>query len=93
MEVSEQSRRVVCAAMLMDDGLVVTGVRHFSPEMRIILHRIYGDGYHQKVKEQGFVDTWGNFLSRTEARKRAEYNNQIFKEVGPKDELYSENLY
>lgn len=28
------SPRIVCAAMRMDDGLIVTGVRHYSPDMR-----------------------------------------------------------
>ena len=69
--------RVVSAAMLMQDGLIVPGVRHFSPDMRAVLHRIYGDGYHLKVKTQGFIDTHGNFLDRQEAWKRADQNGQI----------------
>jgi hypothetical protein len=81
--------RVVSAAMLMDDGLIVPGVRHFSPDMRAVLKRIYGEGlkvddtwlhkpYHLRVKEQGFVDSHGNFLSREEAWKRADALGQIF---------------
>jgi len=60
--------RVVSAAMLMKDGLIVPGVRHFSPDMRAVLERIYGEGYHLKVKEQGFIDAKGNFLTRKEAK-------------------------
>lgn len=86
--------RVVCAAMLMDDNEIVTGVRHFSPEMRITLKRIYGDKYHLQVKEQGFIDQFGNFLSRSEALEIAKKQNQIRRRCGGGDtKLYSENLY
>jgi hypothetical protein len=70
--------RIVCAAMLMDDGLIVTGVRHFSPDMRAIMKRVYGEGYHLKVKSQGFIDAMGKFLTREEAWKVAELHGQIF---------------
>jgi hypothetical protein len=86
-------RRIVSAAMLMDDGLIVPGVRHFSMEMRAVLHRIYGDGYHLRVKQQGFVDTHGNFLGREEAWKRANQTGQILRDCGTTGELFSENLY
>lgn len=99
--------RVVSAAMLMEDGLIVPGVRHFSPDMRAVLHRIYGDGYHLKVKEQGFIDSHGNFLSRKDAWVRADQNGQIWiydpsgvgKRIqqpanqGTRETLFSENLY
>lgn len=98
--------RIVSAAMLMQDGLIVPGVRHFSLDMRAVLHRIYGDGYHLKVREQGFIDTHGNFLDRQEAWKRADATGQIcvFNPVGseripqPANQnengtLFSENLY
>jgi hypothetical protein len=99
--------RIVSAAMLMKDGLIVPGVRHFSPDMRAVLQRIYGDGYHCKVKEQGFIDSHGNFLSRKDAWDRADKNGQIFvydpcgdgvlipqpKNQGTRELLFSENLY
>lgn len=69
--------RIVSAAMLMDDGLVVMGVRHFSPDMREVLYRIYGDKYHLKVKEQGFIDASGKFLNREDAWTRADKCGQI----------------
>ena len=80
--------RVVSAAMLMDDGLIVPGVRHFSPDMRLVLERIYGRGlklwkwwiikpYWIRVVFQGFIDTHGNFLTRKEAWERADFNGQI----------------
>lgn len=96
--------RVVSAAMLMDDGLIVSGVRHFSPDMRAVLKRIYGGGfklfgrwirkpYHLRVKEQGFIDARGKFLSREAAWKAAEEHAQIRNTVSTPGTLYSENLY
>lgn len=32
--------RIVSAAMLMRDGLIVPGVRHYSPDMRAVLFRL-----------------------------------------------------
>jgi len=96
---------IVSAAMLMDDGLIVPGVRHFSPDMRAVLRRIYGSGrlflfgkwiikpYHIRVKERGFIDRQGNFLNREEAWKRAEETGQIRSRVGISGKLHSENLY
>jgi hypothetical protein len=87
------TQRVVSAAMLMEDGLVVAGVRHFSPDMRKTLHRIYGDGYHLLVKEQGFIDNKYQFLSREAAHKVAEAAGQIIRQTGTSWTLFSENLY
>lgn len=84
---------IVCAAMLMEDGLIVTGVRHYSPDMRAVLKRLYGEGYWLKEKEQGFIDIKGQFLSREAAWKVAEENGQIRYEVSRPGTLFSENLY
>ena len=88
--------RVVSAAMLMDDGLIVPGVRHFSPDMRAVLHLIYGDGYHLKVTEQGFIDSKGTFLTRAQAYTVAAAQGQIWDPQGGFGDgrtLYSEMLY
>ena len=93
--------------MLMQDGLIVPGVRHFSLDMRAVLQRIYGEGYHRKVAQQGFIDSHGNFLTRQAAWKRADQTGQIFlfdpggkgplvqeaPNQGTDGELFSENLY
>lgn len=95
--------------MLMDDGLIVPGVRHFSPDMRAVLRSIYGNGlkvfgvwlrkpYHLRVKEQGFIDTRGNFLTRNQAYNRVLENCQCFKFNGVRvpdttTDLFSEDLY
>ncbi len=85
--------RIVCAAMLMKDGSVVTGVRHFSPDMRHILQKAYGNQYHLEVQEQGFINNKGQFVSREDAWAIAEANGQIFREVSTPGTLFSENLY
>lgn len=95
--------KIVSAAMLMDDGLVVPGVRHFSPDMRAVLRRMYGSGikvfgvwirkpYHLRVCQQGFVDSSGRFLNRREARKVALECGQV-DILESSSFLYSEDLY
>lgn len=84
---------IVCAATLMKDGAIVTGIRHYSPEMRAIMKKAYGEGYHLLVAQQGFVDNFGKFLSREDAWIIAEKNGQIQYQVSSPSELYSENLY
>ena len=80
--------------MRMKDESIIVGIRHFSPEMRATLDRIYGEGYHLLVKEQGFVDQFGKFYSRKEALELAMENNQIRRRCGGDDsQLFSENLY
>lgn len=100
----ETKELIVCAAMLMDDGHIVIGIRHYSPDMRETLKRIYGKGfrmfgriiikpYHLRVLEQGFITNLGRFVGRREAWNIAEKNGQIRERVGVHSELYSENLY
>jgi hypothetical protein len=86
-------RLIVAAAMLMDDGDVIVGVRHYSPEMRKTLEKAYGEKYHLSVKEQGFVDQKGVFLNRKDAWVIAEQEGQIRRKVSTEGTLYSENLY
>lgn len=87
------NRRIVSAAILMEDGLIIVGIRHYSPDMRATMKRVYGDKYHLKEKEQGFVDQMGVFLTREDAWKIAEKEGQIIRNVAPYGTLYSENLY
>lgn len=84
---------IVAAAMLMNDGDALVGIRHFSPEMRKTAEKAYGPEYYKKVKEQGFVDQWGEFFNREDAWKIAEANGQIRFEVSTPGTLYSECLY
>ena len=89
--------RIVCAAYKMKDGFILSGVRHWSPDMRETAKRIYGDEYHLKVDRNfhdgGFIDQHGKYYNRQDAWKIAEKNGQILKEVSTVRALYSENLY
>lgn len=89
----ELGRLVVCAAVLMDDGHIITGIRHYSPEMRKTLTLAYGEEYRHRVTLQGFVDQKGEFMSRLTAWNVAESAGQIRRQVSSPGMLYSENLY
>lgn len=94
MSDTPKPRLLVCAAMRMQDGLIVTGVRHYSPDMRAVLKRLYGDGYHLKVEEQGFIDNRYEFVTRADALALALANGQRrFRCGGDEIALYSEGLY
>lgn len=79
----------------MSDGLAVPGVRHFSPDMLEIIARVNARAdYKLEVKEQGFINTRGDFLTREQAWVAAEANGQIIRRVGGDGKkLFSENLY
>ena len=84
---------IVCAAIKLSDDSIICGVRHHDQIMNRELTCRF-DAQTIKVKEQGFVDNRGNFLSRKEAKIIAELNGQIRRRVGGEsEELFSENLY
>ncbi len=101
-----QNQRVVCAANKLSDGTVILGVRHWDDFMHQALDSILKnqpEGTDEEVNEllliqghqQGFIDQFGNFLTRKEAWVIAKENGQVIHQgpgySGP--ELYSENLY
>lgn len=89
-------QRIVCAAnRLKFTNAVVVGVRHYDAFMR---RQIAQSEYNWcDPVEQGFIDQFGVFLTRTEAWVIAEKNGQILRRVGGDTAndgtLYSENLY
>lgn len=100
-------RRVVCAANRNKNGDMILGARHWDMLMHSA-HKVYMNqldfiGKEVKditdFKEQGFINTWGEFLTRNQAWKVAEHNNQIINRVGGDmsdkgvGKLFSENLY
>lgn len=92
-----KTRRVVCAANRhMETGVIVCGARHFDDLMRQAI-RAMNDGDWDtswNCAEEGFVDNFGNFLTRNEAMVMARKNGQILYDAGwSKTDLYSENLY
>ncbi|VVE47173.1 hypothetical protein [Pandoraea anhela] len=95
--------RVVCAACRFSSNppMIILGARHWDPRM----HETF-EALQQLVSasiidhgrwEQGFIDQFGKFLSRTEAWKVAEAAGQIIRRCGGDEAdggtLYSENLY
>ena len=94
---TQQVRRVVCSAIRAEDGTVLLGVRHYSPDMlEQIEARRDGEKFKNRSgKDQGFVDQFGVFMTREEAYIVADESGQIWGwpcEI-PNARLYSEMLY
>lgn len=97
-------QRIVCAACKHKDGMIVLGVRHFDSftHATLDLRKQIDPSENWQACEQGFVDQFGQFLSRTESWVIACAANQIHRLVGGQvindigvegTRLYSENLY
>lgn len=89
---SSLPKRIVCAACRFDDGHIILGIRHWSPDMRLSAAL---QGYcPTKKHDQGFVDQFGVYLSRQEAFKIAISQGQ-YRPYEPYNfgTLYSEDLY
>lgn len=83
--------RIVCAALLLTDGLVICGPRHYDKRMRKQIDASKAD---IRGATEGFVDQFGNFHDRVAAWHIAVAQEQIRRStpyVG--ERLYSENLY
>ena len=96
----EHPCRIVCAAIRAADGELLLGVRHYSTDMhQQIKARYDGKKFCNRLDDdQGFVNQFGEFLSRAEAYEVAKAANQIVYPErcgkgldGPK--LYTEGLY
>lgn len=88
-----QRRRVVSAALLYEGKGIICSPRHFDELCHQQLSRVdYFDG---QTPIQGFVDQYGEFMTRQEAWVVAIEANQIIRICGGNEEgvLYSENLY
>jgi hypothetical protein len=93
--------RVVCAAIRNGEGRIITGARHYDRLMREQIE--YQGKWHwvgrstesgDRWVTQGFVDQFGNFLTRREAYQVALTRGQIKRQVGGTPELLtSEMLY
>lgn len=85
-------RRVVCAANLYGGGVMLVGPRHFDATMRDQFRRF--GLKHDAPHVQGFIDQFGEFMTREEAHKVASEQGQIRHRCGGDEAtLYSENLY
>ena len=92
-------RHIVCAAVIKE-GRIITGARHFDKIMRSQMKSAEGVAWWQGC-QQGFIDQFGDFLSRQDAWVVATGQAQIRREVSSIRRevsstgtlLYSENLY
>jgi len=98
------NRVIVCAAMRKGE-IIVAGARHFDSVMRSQI-KVMMLAIGSASWEQGFIDQYGNFLTRQEAWKVADKAGQIRRptgfekdfnprkaNVGDEGLLFSENLY
>lgn len=86
-------QRVVCAAIRDKLGRIVTGARHFDAVMIEQIRRTVPDQDAFRTAEQGFIDQFGNFLTREAAMTVATKWGQIIRDDEGRQSLYSENLY
>ncbi len=93
LKVNNMDQWIVCAAIRhkhFDE--IICGPRHYDRTMSQQIQRSVIKGWVDA--EQGFVDQYGVFLTREDAREIAEKNNQIIRRCGgDSDKLFSENLY
>ncbi len=94
---NEPTPRIVCAAIRGADGRIVTSARHYDKNMlnQIEMMKDPDNFYHRSGDDQGFIDQFGNYLTRQEAYVIAYRNEQIRREVNTSQEntLFSEHLY
>lgn len=87
----EARRVVVCAAIRNSKGDIICSPRHWDALMREQVVKADADWSRA---EQGFVDQYGAFMDRAEARMVAWSANQVVRRCGGDEaELFSENLY
>lgn len=75
-------------AAIRQGGIVYVGHRHFN--CFAVMREC---GISHIGAEQGFIDGSGQFHSRAEALKIAEFHNQIIDKYPPYDKLMSEDMY
>lgn len=85
---------IICAACQSVSGEIITGHRHFDAVMRRKIARL-GLTAKDFTRCQGFMDMYGNFVTREQAFLIFNGNNQHSAEAdrGRGGKLYSENLY
>ncbi len=84
-------QRVVCSAIRNEEGQIICGPRHFDMTMN---QQIVLSGFSWVRSKQGFVDQFGEFLTREDAYVIAKDNGQIIRRCGGDEgKLFSENLY
>lgn len=86
---------IVCAANKFDSGLIITGARHWDQIMHTTADAIGKEKLGKEV-DQGFINQFGEYRTRTEAMEIVKQNGQRFdiERNGHSDDiLFSEGLY
>jgi hypothetical protein len=73
--------------------VVLVGARHWDSVMHAQADALPTGAYEFPLQEQGFIDQYGNFLTREEAAMIVGQNKQPLRESIEGMRLYSENLY
>lgn len=76
------------SAAVLIDGEIFEGARH-----HLILRDIFEKYGPKAGKNQGFVDNFGRYLTRSQAAKLALENGQIIEKQYNKRDLFSEELW
>jgi len=94
------NRHIVCAANkfeLNGQEIIVTGARHYDPIMHAVIDALSEQGQliaiPDVVANQGFIDNFGKWLSREDARACVLENEQVLRSQPNSSELFSEDLY
>lgn len=87
-------QRVVAAACRSEcKNIVLVSARHWDLAMNKLAKYLADPETFFPIDEQGFIDQYGNFLSRKEAYIIAEREGQIIRDCNEHGVLYSENIY
>lgn len=97
----EKPQQIVVAAACKAPGwsVILVGARHWDKVMRLQLKYMdteFIDTFYTSEFEQGFIDQFGEFLTREQAMDIVKANGQKFdieRNGGSDKELYSEGLY
>lgn len=85
-------RKVVCAANRWGDIIVCSSRHHdklMNDHIRMLKHHSIIEG----AGEQGFIDQFNKFMTRTEAAQLVKLNGQQLRDPEVGHKLYSENVY
>lgn len=98
LDKAEAERRVVCAAIEIEQRIIITGARHYDSIMNSMIDQLFSEEeFNQLMNDglvlDGFIDNKGKFLCRGEAWIIAERQGQIILDTGSNGTLFSENLY
>ncbi len=94
----EKPQQVVVCAACKDPhtGLLLTGARHWDNVMRNQFENLRDPVAKPSYWDEGFMDQFGDYLTREEAMKIVKDNGQPFnaeRNGWPEHKLFSEGLY